>query len=106
MTTRLTTFKNAKRTSYLIGDSVRDGKDQVFSESIGYAPASPYSFEELNDRKIKEAKKFAHKNGYTNIRIITTWWDGIGLRGYGIFSFKKTKETIKPFDFDNVNIAY
>lgn len=103
MATRLTTFKNIKRTSFLIGDSAADGKDQIISESLGHAPASPYSFEELNVYKLRKAKDFADKNQMTNIRIVTTWWDGIGQRNVGIFSFKKRKETTKPFDFASVN---
>ena len=61
---------NYKHTAFLIGDSKIDGKDQIFSESMGFAPASPYSFAELNARKLREARAFVEQNRDTNIRIV------------------------------------
>lgn len=102
MKNQFTTLKNAKRTSFLIGDSESYGMDTVISEDLGYAPHSPYSFAELNQRKLKEAKEFAYAHGYTNIRIVTTLWHGICNR-QGIIDYKKGKTTVMPFDFDKVN---
>lgn len=105
MKNQLTKFKNIKRTSFLIGDSETDGKDQVISESMGYAPNSPYTFAELNQRKLSDAKCIAERGLYKNIRIVTALWDGI-CNEMGIVAFKKRKETTRPFDFNNIDIQY
>lgn len=100
MKRQFTTLRNAKITSFLIGDSKTDGLDQVVSEDLGYA--ARYTFAELNQRKLREAKEFVDAHGYTNIRIVTTWWHGT-CNTMGIISYKKGKTTVKPFDFDKVN---
>lgn len=98
-------LKNYKHTAFLIGDSKIDGKDQIFSESMGFAPASPYSFAELNARKLRESRAFVEQNRYTNIRIVHQWWDGI-CNEMGVISEKKRREKTMPFDFNNIDIKY
>ena len=102
MKNQFTTLRNAKRLSIIIGDSESYGMDTVISEDLGYAPHSPYSFAELNQRKLKEAKEFAERWGHTNLRIETTWYHGI-CNTQGIINYKKGKTTVMPFDFDKVN---
>ena len=91
-----------KRTSYLIGDSTTEGADTVISESLDHTKSEYYTFAELNQRRLREAREFAKAHNYTNIRIVTTWWDGICIP-MGVIDWRKGKTMVKPFDFDKVN---
>lgn len=95
-----TRIKNARRSSFLIGDSESEGKDQIASASMGYA--DKYTFAELNARKLEKAKAFIESHRFANIRIVTVYYDGICNR-IGIIDYIETKRTTKPFDFDKAN---
>lgn len=91
------TIKNNRRVSYLIADSEQYGKDQIISGTIKYNSKGLY--DRHNERIINEARNVAQKDGFTNVRIVTTYYDAICIH-CGVVSYKKSKETIKPFKFD------
>ena len=50
---------------YLIGDSAKDGRDQVISPCFMFPHPEHNAF---NQRVLDEATAYARQNGYTNIR--------------------------------------
>lgn len=90
------TLKNASRASFLIGDSEKYGKDQIISDTIKYNKNGLYDSQ--NERTIAAAREMACRDGFTNIRIVTVYYDAVCIY-CGVIDYKKTRETIKPFKF-------
>lgn len=79
---------------YLIGDSQRDGKDQIISECFRF-PHPEHNA--VNQKIIDQAMAYAVENGYANIRveIVTSVAVVIPL---GIIGWKEVSRRVKPFD--------
>jgi len=90
------TLKNARRASYIIGDSEMFGNDQQLSGTIKHNQNGEYDSQ--NERTIAAAREMACRDGFTNIRIVTAYYDAVCIY-CGVIDYKKTRETIKPFKF-------
>lgn len=86
-------IRNHHQESYLIGDSISEGKDQVISRTIKYGDL----YDEQNERVINEARDIARKGGFDNIRLVTVTFYGVFLRSVGFIEYKTQKQTIKIF---------
>lgn len=66
--------------AYLIGDSPRDGKNQILSEKLVYYSKNA-SVEKPNYQKLNSIKTFLFTEGvdYTNIRLIVHYNNGVKL---------------------------
>ena len=85
----------ARKGSYLIGDSETEGRDQVISEDLRYNKHG--LFDATNEARIEQAREYAEKGHYTNIRIETVWEDAICIQ-QGIIGHRERKRTTRPFD--------
>lgn len=67
--------------AYLIGDSPRDGKNQILSDKLVYYHSKNASVEKPNHQKLNSTKNFLLTDGvdYTNIRLIVHYNNGVKL---------------------------
>ena len=88
-------IKNARKASFLIGDSLEAGRDQVISGDLKYNKLGLQ--DERNAHILEEARKLANEWKCFNIRIETVYYDAICIN-LGIIDYKECKRTCKPFD--------
>lgn len=84
------------KASFLIGDSVRNGENQILSATIRYNKNG--LFDQANERVISLAKKYAEEIGASNIRMVTVYYQPIMI-GIGIIGWRETRRTAKKFNF-------
>lgn len=96
MKTKTFTIRNYKKESFLIGDSKQFGQNQVLSDTIKYNKLGLY--DEQNQKRINKAKQIASRDGFTNIRVVTCFYDAV-CTSFGVIDYKKTKEIEKAYKF-------
>ena len=92
------------RTSYLIADSDKYGKDQIISGTIKYVWDGCMVADEIeayNERVISAALQFAKENHYTNIREVVSCYKEVFYKKWGLVDKKKVREIIRLFRHDN-----
>ena len=94
---QINVIKNAKKTSFLIGDSPIWGKDQVISDTLKYNKRGQYDSQ--NRSRILQAQKIAAEGRCDNIRIVTIHHNAI-CNSMGVIGYRESKRIIKPFKLD------
>ena len=85
----------ARKSSFLIGDSPIDGKDQILSDTLKYNKHGLY--DEGNRQVLNKARRMALEGRYHNIRIETVWENAVCIK-QGVIGHKESRRTTKPFD--------
>lgn len=88
-------IKNARKASYLIGDSTAEGKDQILCDTLKYNNLGLYDAQ--NESRIESARRRASEGDFCNIRIVTVFYDAVCIK-LGVIGYKERKRTCKPFN--------